>query len=174
MKIFKPGIPNELNILRLWFFPKDDNLGLWSQIRVGLRRWGVRVSEKVSRHGIVGPMKRPGPAAPNWLFRIAKIVWPEKIRTHFLFENRSLVDFEIGNGPFHTVGQHGGRCWWKWQFPLRKTRCALLIFWIGIPYLKIDHWSIFKYGMNEKVTKSRVASGSVFSNVAHVNLFYVF
>ena len=28
------------------FFPKDINLGLWSQIRIGVRRWGVRVSEK--------------------------------------------------------------------------------------------------------------------------------
>ena len=44
------------------FFPKDKSLGLWSQIRIGARMWGVWVSEKFPGHGIVGPNAgaRPG------------------------------------------------------------------------------------------------------------------
>ena len=66
------------------------------------------MSEKVSRHGIVGPMQRPGPAAPEGLSEPKKSA--ENIMTHFLFENRSLVDFQIRNDVFfifREVGETG-------------------------------------------------------------------
>ena len=45
--------------------------------------------------------------------------------THFLFQNQSFVDFTEKS---EHLDVRWGRSWWKWQFSLSKTCCALTVF----------------------------------------------
>ena len=133
--------PCRLQRFQLIFeFPKDENLGLWSQIRVGVRMWGVSVSEKFTGHGIVGPMAAPGPAdfydclTANW--------YPPKNSPTSALK----IDFSRFSNPkcaksprFQNVdpsvdvlgaGRKGrwGRSWRKWPFSVKKMHFALMIF----------------------------------------------
>ena len=72
--------------------------------------------------------------------RFSKKKWAKRppdrrFQVHFLFENRSLVDFQIDN-------ERKGR-------QIGGFRC--------ISYLKIDLWSIFKNKMSEKAARSEVS-----------------
>ena len=66
---------------------------------------------------------------------------------HFVFENRSLVDFQIGN-------ERKGR-------ELGGDGC--------IYSFRIDHWSILKERMSEKAAKSEVPGDFLFENLSLVD-----
>ena len=81
---------------------------------------------------------------------------------HFLFENRSLVDFQIGN---ERKGRElgGDGCIYSfridhWSILKERTseKAGKSEVTGAFPYLKIDHWSIFKLEMSEKAAKSEV------------------
>ena len=79
-----------------------------------------------------GPAGRPGACIFQFQYQFLD---KTSVPRHFLFENRSLVDFQIGNEG------HGGDLEENGHFPYGKRVARFLIV---IPYLKIDHWSILK------------------------------
>ena len=66
------------------------------------------------------------PLTPPLTPRLTPRLTPPKnfCTTHFLFQNQSFVDFTEKS---EHLDVRWGRSWWKWQFSLSKTCCALTV-----------------------------------------------